>query len=144
MISLRTWQKSDNLEIEKLEKLYFKSPWNLSMLDSCFSADNFYGLVMEDSQKIVAYIGCSFDLWDVDILNVCVDKAYRRQGLARRLFEEVFKHFRACGAEKVFLEVRESNLPAVTLYKSLGFEQIGLRKKYYENTEDALVMALSL
>ncbi len=144
MISLRKWQKSDNVRIEILEKLYFKSPWNLAMLDSCFDIDNFYGLVLEDNEKVVAYIGCSYDLWDADILNICVDSVYRRQGLATKLLQEVIKHFKTLNAERIYLEVRVSNLPAVNLYKSLGFEQIGLRKKYYENTEDAYVMAISL
>lgn len=144
MITLRPWLISDNTRIEELEKLYFKSPWNLSMLNSCFDASNFYGLVFEDSGKVIAYIGCAYDEWDVDILNVCVDKDYRRQKLATKMFEEVIKHFKEKKAERVFLEVRKSNVAAINLYESLGFKEIGVRKKYYENTEDALVMALSL
>lgn len=144
MITLRPWLISDNGRIEELEKLYFKSPWNLSMLNSCFAANNFYGLVFEDDGRVIAYIGCAYDEWDVDVLNVCVDKDYRRQKLATKMFEEAFKHFRELKAERIFLEVRVSNVGAIKLYESLGFAIVGIRKKYYENTEDALVMAFSL
>lgn len=144
MIVKRKWEKSDNIEIESLEKLCFKSPWNISMLDSCFETQNFYGLVIETDKKIVGYIGCAFDSWDVDILNICVDKKYRRKGFATELFKSVIEHFKNEHKEKMFLEVRVSNTPAINLYTGLGFKQIGLREKYYENTEDAIVMVLEL
>ena len=56
------------------------------------------------------------------------------------LVQQVLDDCRAAGASFVSLEVRESNLPAITLYRKMGFVEMGKRKRYYENGEDALMM----
>jgi ribosomal protein S18 acetylase RimI-like enzyme/glycosyltransferase involved in cell wall biosynthesis len=74
-----------------------------------------------------------------EILNVAVDPAYRRRGIARQLIREEVARWPGTH----FLEVRESNAPARRLYESLGFEQVGERPSYYENpTETGIVMRI--
>ncbi|MGN0819785.1 MAG: ribosomal protein S18-alanine N-acetyltransferase [Christensenellaceae bacterium] len=134
------WDKSFNGQIEGIERDCFKTPWTLNMLDSVVGANNFYGVVATEGDKVVGYIGSIFNNWDVDILNVAVDKDFRRRKIGESLLTKLLAHYMKSGAEKIFLEVRKSNLIAQNLYKKFGFQQIAVRKKYYENTEDAIIM----
>lgn len=91
-------------------------------------------------ERVLGYIG----LWNIcggaDIIDVAVHQDFRRQGIAEGLLKAMIAE---CQKQEVFeinLEVRASNVPARSLYKKLGFEENGLRKRYYENTEDAILM----
>ncbi|MBX3229882.1 MAG: ribosomal protein S18-alanine N-acetyltransferase [Labilithrix sp.] len=81
---------------------------------------------------------------EIHLLNVAVDPRARRQGRGRALVEEVVGYARANAAAKVLLEVRRSNEPALALYRSLGFEEINVRRRYYDDGEDAIEMMLAL
>ncbi len=82
---------------------------------------------------------------ELHILNIAVDRAWRRHGLASKLLEELFQKAAGLGVETAFLEVRSSNVAAHHLYDSLGFKRIGVRKAYYPDTgEDAVVMSCKL
>lgn len=77
----------------------------------------------------------------IDIINIEIDENYRRRGFAQLLLNELFN----LGNNKIFLEVRKSNEPAINLYKKNGFKIISTRYGYYKNpTEDALIMKLNL
>lgn len=140
---IRLWQKEDNAAVCELEKECFPDPWNIDMIDSCVRSGNFYGLVDERDGKIAGYIGSIFDLWEGEILLVAVREEYRRNGIGRALLSGVLERYERAGKEAVYLEVRKSNLAAQSLYYSLGFEKIAVREKYYQNTEDALVLKKS-
>lgn len=137
----RNWIATDNLQISELEKECFKSPWSIDMLNQTTHLKNFYGKVCEVDGKIVGYIGAIYDFWDGEILNIAVKNEYRKQGIGEKLMQEIIDFLRLEKKENVFLEVRKSNFPAQKLYEKLGFVKIGERKKYYENTEDAIVMS---
>lgn len=86
----------------------------------------------------MAAIGFNLDEADLEI--VLVAKERRRQGLGGALMDALMAECAARELKKLFLEVRESNLPAVSLYKKYGFEKISQRKKYYGDGENADVM----
>ncbi len=138
------WEKDYNAEILAIEKECFIDPWSIEMLDSCFDFNNFYGLVAKDNGKIVGYIGTASNEWDTEILNVAVTKEYRRRGIAKLLLGKIIEEMKLLKKENVFLEVRRSNLSAQSLYFKMGFVQLGIRAKYYQNTEDALILGLKL
>jgi ribosomal-protein-alanine N-acetyltransferase len=76
-----------------------------------------------------------------EILNLAVLPRDRRQGIARRLLATGLEALLTEGVREAYLEVRESNEPAITLYRSAGFRPVGLRPDYYRNPpEDALVL----
>jgi ribosomal-protein-alanine N-acetyltransferase len=84
---------------------------------------------------------------EAHVLNVCVDPLVQSRGHGRRLLRELVRVARQRGAVRVFLEVRPSNAPAIALYHSEGFNEIGRRPRYYpadNGREDALVMAMEL
>ena len=141
---IRRWEKTDNKRIAEMERECFLDPWDLNMLDGCFKADNFFGLVEESNGEIIGYCGSVFDLWEAEILLVAVSPDHRRRGIARNLLSAVIDKYKKAGKEAVFLEVRRSNIAAQALYYELGFKQVGEREKYYQNTEDALVLKKSL
>ncbi|MBQ2932104.1 MAG: ribosomal protein S18-alanine N-acetyltransferase [Clostridia bacterium] len=95
-------------------------------------------------EKVVGYVG----LWDIcgtaEIIDVAVHRDYRRQGVAKRLLEAMIGECESRGIFEVNLEVRESNFAARELYRKLGFLENGLRKKYYENKETAILMQKKL
>ena len=82
---------------------------------------------------------------DLDIVNVAVEEAQRRQGLGRSLLRQLFAHAGSRGVGSVFLEVRESNQAARALYESLGFDETQRRRNFYANpVEDAVLMSLKI
>ena len=96
--------------------------------------------VMRFEGRVVGYVLFWHVTDEIHLLNVAVEGAVRRQGYGRRLVEEVIGYARSHDAEKVLLEVRVSNAPALALYERLGFEEINRRKKYYDDGEDAIEM----
>lgn len=102
-------------------------------------------VVRNDDDAIVAFLIVWVVRGELHILNLAVDPAHRRQGIATLLMEQTLELARTTLGESIFLEVRTSNVAAQALYRRFGFEQIGVRKKYYDdNEEDALVMSLQL
>lgn len=85
---------------------------------------------------------------EAEILTIGVGKASQRRGIGRRLIEALARAARRAEARRLFLEVAADNIPALVLYKKLGFEEVGRRKAYYQRPgaqpEDALTLALAL
>ena len=79
-----------------------------------------------------------------DITNIAVDPEYRREGLGGKMLELLANVSRDRGMESITLEVRASNIPAISLYEKYGFERSGLRKRYYKDNEDAILMTKML
>lgn len=101
-------------------------------------------LVIADEQQVQGFIigRLAADQWEIE--NIAVDRTAQRRGLGRQLLRAFLDRARERGSA-VFLEVRESNLPARNLYSAMGFVQAGRRKAYYRSPEeDAVVLKLSL
>ena len=77
---------------------------------------------------------------EVNIMNVVVRKDRRQEGIGSKLLNEIFDIAKRQKAQSITLEVNEKNLPAIQLYQKFGFDQVGLRKKYYHNTDNAIIM----
>jgi ribosomal-protein-alanine N-acetyltransferase len=91
--------------------------------------------------EICGYIGAYGIPDEGDITNVSVQKEYRRAGIGRLLVDELIRRTLAAGITRIFLEVRESNAPAIHLYENAGFVRTGLRKNYYTSpVENAIIM----
>ncbi len=98
-------------------------------------------LVAEKEGSVIGYAGAWIILDESHITNIAVTEAERGKGIGRKLTGQLLQYLSNLGAVYATLEVRESNIRAQNLYRSLGFIQVGKRKKYYEdNQEDALLM----
>jgi [ribosomal protein S18]-alanine N-acetyltransferase len=102
---------------------------------------NGLGLVLQENSRIIGFIlgrGIA-EAWEIE--NIAVAASERRRGLGSRLVEEFLRRIRSHGAREVFLEVRESNRAALSLYKKWSFIEVGRRKSYYHSPEeDALLL----
>ena len=126
----------------------FSDAWNENMLSSAFNAGNFYGFIAEETVNNtiapVGFLTYSFNALFADLEDLFVVKDYRKKGVGKALVAEFIAETTRRGAKKLFLEVRESNLSAKNLYLSAGFKGISVRKKYYSDGENALVLIKEL
>jgi len=81
---------------------------------------------------------------ECELLSVAVEQAKRGKGLAKRLMEYCQKKIAGQGVKSFFLEVRENNIAAISLYRKIGYKKIAERKGYYANGENAIIMKLVL
>lgn len=127
-------------EVYVLEETSFKMPWTKkSLLEGAIRPDTIY-LAAFYKNRPIAYIGAWLIAGDAEITNVATLEEFRGKGVASVLMAEVLKRSKEKGMERVTLEVRPSNLPAIALYKKFGMEENGRRKNYYsDNNEDALI-----
>jgi ribosomal-protein-alanine N-acetyltransferase len=137
--TIRPLGYSDLPQVIAIERRSFPAPWSLAMFVLELSKPSGICLAAADEQALVGYLVCSrYDqVWH--LMNIAVDPAARRQGLASTLLEEMLE--RAGHDEPITLEVRASNAPAIALYEQFGFRAAGTRRRYYADTgEDALIM----
>lgn len=138
--TVRTLTPEDAQELAYLELKIFPVPWSESSLRSFLELANVFGEAIIIEQKIVAYMFVQYAADEVHILNIGVLEEYRRSGLATLLLKRFFNHARKQKATTCYLEVRTSNISAQKLYFNYGFMPVSVRKNYYPNGEDALIL----
>jgi ribosomal-protein-alanine N-acetyltransferase len=134
---------SDLDAIMTIENASFSSPWSARFFLQELKVPCARSLLAVEGEKAVGYMIYWLLPSEIDIHNLAVHPAYRRQGIGRALLEAVIEEAKRCRFVGVTLEVRTSNEAAQRLYQSLGFVASGVRKGYYSDTgEDALAMVL--
>ncbi|MBO5046013.1 MAG: ribosomal protein S18-alanine N-acetyltransferase [Clostridia bacterium] len=137
----RAWKFEDLKKIAALEEVCFPTDaWNLQMLADSFLSDRFYGVLLEEDGEITAYGGLSFLFDEGEIPLIATAENYRRAGRGDRILTLLTEEAASRGVKTLFLEVRASNVPAQMLYQKHGFCFLSVRRKYYKDGEDALVM----
>ncbi len=134
-------------EIESIEKACFSSPWSLDSIKNSLGNSNTRFLTAEHKQSgaIIGFCAYTCIVDECEILNIAVYPEHRKKGAARSLLKTAINDAEKNGVRSFFLEVRESNLAAISLYKSFGFKCISKRKNYYSfPKEDALLMLLKI
>lgn len=135
---------SDADAVALAEKEIFPVPWSEEDISKTLSSEGAMCYTALVDGKLAAYIIGRIIPPEAEIYRIATLPNYRRRKIAYRLMDYTVKSERKNGLESLFLEVRKSNLPAQALYRSYGFKEIGLRKKYYKDPpDDALVMMLS-
>ena len=139
---IRNWKFEDILTVSHLEEECLGGEaWSYATLVNAFESPSSYGLVAEDGGEVVGYgcITCAADTSDLE--NVVVVEGYRRSGIGKAIVEGLLAEAKARGAQKSFLEVRVSNVPAMSMYLKCGFAGVYARTRYYSDGEDCLVMS---
>ena len=127
--------------VYELEKECFGNPWSREDLAAQPSNENTHFLAAVSEDGVCGYIGVYEYFESCEIANLAVGKQFRRQGIAKALINAAAENAEKHGCEFITLEVRPSNVPALDLYFSLGFEQAGMRKNFYTSPpEDALIL----
>lgn len=125
-----------------VEKACFPTPWSLESFQNDLTNENAVYFCLEDDGKVIGYVGMWESFGEGNINNIAVLPEYRRKGYARLLLEHLISYGKKHKLTFLTLEVRESNAGARALYQKMGFSQVGVRKKYYERREDAILMTL--
>ncbi len=127
--------------LSALDKSVISDGWSAESFRSEAEKENGYVLYFPDEKGGVCALLTAYSAFgEGDITNVAVSPDFRRQGLALRLIEK-FERLLPDDAEEIFLEVRESNMPAISLYEKCGFERLSVRRNFYSNPcENAVVM----
>lgn len=127
--------------VAELEKACFSTPWTYENLAESLENDTAHFFVALDDEKVIGYIGVNVISDSCFIDNIAVYPEYRRQGVGKALLKIAALTADVMGADFISLEVRESNYAAIALYRSMGFEVVGLRKNFYRMPqENALIM----
>ena len=139
---LRRMTLADVPAVHRLEEAIFSMPW--SEKDFVYEmTENKVAryLVIEEAGEIIAFAGAHIILDQAHVTNIAVRQDCRGRGLGRMITRALMQYASNLGAEYLTLEVRQSNVTAQNLYKSLGFVKVNVRKRYYEDTgEDAWLM----
>ena len=140
-IVIRKMQKSDLQEVCKIEKDNFSLPWSESSFIESMERNDTVFLTALAGEEVAGYIGCYCIAGTGEITNVAVKDTCRRRGIGAMLLEGLYKAGETLDTREFFLEVRESNEAAISLYSRQGFVKEGIRKKFYEKpVENAVIM----
>ena len=141
-ITFRRMIESDLEAVAKIEKDIFSDPWSYNAFKTDLNNDMAFPLVAELESLVIGYSNLYIVAGEVQIGNFAVAPGYRKRGVGKKLMDEILKIAVENKTDTVFLEVRESNEPAMALYGSFGFKPVGLRRDYYSSPrESAVIMA---
>jgi ribosomal-protein-alanine N-acetyltransferase len=117
--------------------------WSASSLSSHLSSPDNYAILLLEADEPVGYVTGRLFAPEGELYRIAILPSHRKKGLGKTLLSQFFTDARARGCEQIFLEVRESNTPARTLYESFGMQVTGRRKGYYQQPkEDAILYTI--
>lgn len=120
----------------------FDDFWNINTFAYELENENSYYLVAKVNNEIVGFAGMKIVLDEADVMNVVTKKDKRNLGIGFCVLEKLIYIAKEKGIRKLTLEVNVNNLAAIHLYEKLGFKQVAVRSKYYDNVDDAVIMQL--
>ena len=123
-----------------IETECFSHPWSKQSLEEELNNETSLFLVAKEENEVIGYIGISIVIDEGYIFNVAVRKSYRNKGVATALINELVTYGKKNNFSFITLEVRESNLPAISLYSKFGFIKAGERKDYYSNPKENAIL----
>ena len=141
MIRYERMKEAHVAQIAELEKQCFSDPWSEKSVASELENPLALWLAAVENGRVLGYAGSQTVMDETDMMNIAVHPDFRHQGIAKGLIESLIAELKERGSRCLTLEVRLSNMSAVSLYEKLGFAQIGRRPNYYRNPkEDALIL----
>jgi [ribosomal protein S18]-alanine N-acetyltransferase len=144
MIELALARSEDAAAIAALAKLTLPEAWSAPSFRAALERRGVLGQVARRGDTLLGFALAACADADAEILSLAVVEAERGAGLGRKLLEATLAGLRKRGVERVHLEVRGSNAPALALYESLGFRTARRRVRYYRDGEDALELGVAL
>ena len=120
----------------------FDNFWSYNILKQELENGKSKYFVAKQENEIVGFAGILLIIDQVNIMNIVVKKDKRNFGIGSLILEEIIRYSKIHNATSITLEVNEKNIPAIKLYKKYGFKQVGLRRKYYNNEDNAILMDL--
>ncbi len=134
---IRSVTTEDIKRVVEIEHECFSDPWSERLFLEALNEPNIEIYMAETEENVMGFLVLSIGYDDMNIDNIAVSCAHRRKGVAKKLLTFAHEKYKD---RNFLLEVRESNEPAINLYKSLGYECVGFRKRYYHNPEEGAVL----
>ena len=138
-------------EMSETDLLYLKKSlnefddfWTYNILEQEFNNSNTTYIVAKKNDLVIGFAGLLMVVDEANIMNIVTKKDKRNSGIGTQLLEKLIQIAKEKKATSITLEVNEKNIPAINLYKKLQFKEVGIRKKYYNNTDSAILMTLYL
>lgn len=132
--------KKEHLDVLIAELKEYDEFWNEKILIDEFQNENSEYFVLIDDGKILGFAGLWFNIDEAHIMNIAVKKEYRKNGFGTKLLEFLIVKAKEKNKICITLEVSDNNFSAILLYEKFNFEKIGIRKKYYNSENDAVIM----
>jgi ribosomal-protein-alanine N-acetyltransferase len=137
----------DTAAMARLHADHFARPWSEEEFEAVLVQDPVFGYAVrpvggKGKPPIQGFVLARLAAGEAEILTIVVSRAHRGYGLGRMLMDAVLRHLHSERAEALFLEVDETNLPALALYRRLGFRDVGRREGYYSSREGRKTSAL--
>ena len=143
-IEMHTMRLSDLEEIKNILQTDFDDFWNYEIFKGELVNNNSSYLVLRYDNEIVCFGGFKKVIDTADIMNIVTKKSKRNMGFAKLILNELINIAKEENLKSITLEVNENNKPAIHLYELFEFKQVGLRKKYYNRTDNAILMTLNI
>ena len=132
----------DATGIADLEKEIFSDPWSYRDVQDLICTEGGMCFTALEDGKVIAYVIGRLIAPEGEIYRVAVAPHKRQRGIGYRLLDYAVKTSKGHGLERLFLEVRSRNIPAIKLYTAYGFKEIGIRKNYYKDPQDDAIVML--
>lgn len=139
-ITIRPMDISDLELIKDYLQTDFDDFWNVNILKQELENPNSEYFVALENNEIVGFAGIWISVDDIHITNIVTKKDKRNHGIGSRLLEHLITVSCKKHLSSLTLEVNENNIPAIKLYEKYQFQKIGLRKNYYRQNENAIIM----
>lgn len=151
-ILVRKYREDDLASILRIEKDSFNDAWDENSLKGELNENPFANILVAISgDEVVGFIDYLITFNSATIVQIAVKKEFRRQGIGELLVQSMFNEIKNFNSslntetiddyiESLTLEVRENNIPAINLYKKVGFKDITIKKNYYKDGENAIYM----
>lgn len=150
MINFKSVDATAIPQLMAIETACHSHPWTLNTMSSCIGGRYFNLAAFNGDTMVGFYIGEKAGP-DFTLMDICIAPSEQGKGIAKQLLNQFIDYGEQQNAENLFLEVRESNIPAIKLYENAGFIEMSVRKNYYPSDnpakngfEDAILMGMAL
>lgn len=133
---------ADATGIAAMEDMIFNDAWSYRDVQDLICTEGSMCFTAVEDGRVVAYVIGRLIAPEGEIYRVAVMPSHRKHGIGYRLLDYAVKTSKGQGLERLFLEVRSQNIPAIKLYTAYGFKKIGVRKNYYKNPQDDAIIML--
>ena len=145
LLTVSLFEKEDITALAEIEREEFSVPFKEEDFSDIFESEISNVLVAKIGDMVVGYVSFTIIIDECQIINFATKNEFKRQGVGKKVMEALLDHGKARGVTKYFLEVRQSNEGAISLYKKYSFVPVGISKNHFSQPrEDAILMNLEL
>ena len=144
MIEIKDMAQEDLRQVAEIESQIFSLPWSEKAFEESLNNRNTLYIVAKEKEKVLGYTGMYISFQEGNITNIAVNPDYRRKKIGLKLISEILKRAKQIGVTDVILEVRETNVAAISLYEKMGFRITGVKPNAIRLKDGALLNEYSM